>query len=196
MNLFGAQKVLVKTLLVSEKMLGGKFVLFELILHNKILCPSMSSDKISGKQKQNSNSYSWIDRACFHQDWETGCCCSCSVAVCINILPMDILKNKILLSRMTLGTRNLPLSIFLETNNLLTSFFSATRSLPFAAGEVLDNKILCPSIFSAAKFCGQKPGKISKKRLTTILLFLQIIVTEDILGHKILLTRMTLDTRK
>ena len=95
---------------------------------------------------------------------------------------------------MTLGTRNLTPSIFSETSNFSMSTFSDTRSLPFAAKEVLDNKILCLSSFLAAKFCDWKPGKISKKRLTATLLFLQIIVTKDILIHKILLFKMTLDT--
>ena len=36
-------------------MLEDKFLVSEAILNNRILCPSMSSDKISGKQKQNSN---------------------------------------------------------------------------------------------------------------------------------------------
>ena len=105
------------------------------------------------------------------QDQEHGCCCCCSVAVCINIVPEDILRHKIVLLRMTSDTRNLPTSIFFETSYLLTSTFSVTRSLPFAAEEVLDNQILCPSIFSSAKFCGQRPGKISKKKVHCHLTF-------------------------
>ena len=45
LNLFGAKKVIVENLLVSEKLLGGKFLLSDIILDNKILCLSMSSDK-------------------------------------------------------------------------------------------------------------------------------------------------------
>ena len=45
LNLFGAKKVIVEKLLVSEKLLGGKFLVSDIILNNKILCPSMSSDK-------------------------------------------------------------------------------------------------------------------------------------------------------
>ena len=63
LNLFGAEKVLIEKLLVSKKMLRGKFLVSEIIINNKISCLSMSSDKISDKQKQNSNSYSQIDDA-------------------------------------------------------------------------------------------------------------------------------------
>ena len=45
LNLFGAKKVIVENLLVSEKLLGGKFLLSDIILDSKILCLSMSSDK-------------------------------------------------------------------------------------------------------------------------------------------------------
>ena len=64
------------------------------------------------------------------------------------------------------------------------------------AEEVLGNKILCPSIFSAAKFCGQQLGKISKSKMA-VSLFLEILpgcwpqnfAAEKMLGHKILLPR-------
>ena len=61
MNLFGAKKVLINKLLVSEEMLRGKFLVSNVILDNKILCSSMSLDKISGKQKQNGNSNFRVD---------------------------------------------------------------------------------------------------------------------------------------
>ena len=42
-------------------MLESKFLVAEIILDNKILCPSMSSVRISGKQQQNSYSNNRID---------------------------------------------------------------------------------------------------------------------------------------
>ena len=136
----------------------------------------------------------WLVCLClFGQDREHGCCCS--VAVYINIVPEDIHGNKILLSRMTSVTRSLSLSIFSETSNLLPSTFSVTRSVLLVTEEVLVKKILCPSIFSTTKLCGQQPGKISKKRLTVMLDFLYIIVTEDTLRHKILLPGTSLAIR-
>ena len=54
-------KVPVNKLLVAKKVLGNKKLVAEKVLGNKILCPSMSSVTILGKQQQSSSSNSCVD---------------------------------------------------------------------------------------------------------------------------------------
>ena len=70
------------------------------------------------------------------------------------------------------------------------STFSNTRDLPLAAEKVLDNKILCPSIFSAAKI--ERKSKMAVKPLfwKSCLVFIhKMFAAKKMLGHNILLSR-------
>ena len=94
-----------------------------------------------------------------------------AVAVCINIVPDNILRHKILLSRMTSDTRNLPPSIFEETNNLLMRTFS-TQDLYLCSPGSSKQQNFMSKHFLSSKMLWLETRKDFQKELTAILLFL------------------------